>query len=384
MPIKLTDATVKNLPVGEYWDSLLPAFGVRIGKRRRTWLVRYRQGGRNPRLTIGHFPPMALSEARQAARQAFERLDSGARPEPSPPPPRSDGALTVMQIIDRYELMRREEGKRIKTLGKHLHMVRREIDLAGLASLPARRFSKHDVRQVRDTIAGRGSLQQSGCFVRALSPVWSWAASEDLVEHNVCTSVRVVPRNSRSRVLSRDEIAVLWHATDRLSGASSIAFGRLLRFLFLTGLRRSEGANLRYGDILDGTLRLRDTKGGRPHSLKLPQLALDILGTGDARSLCFARRDGNPITNFTAYMLRMAKLAKLEPWVLHDARRSIISHLQSLGTPNHVLSALLNHSPAGILAIYARGELEDQKAAALQRWADEIQRIIAKPRLALA
>ena len=51
------------------------------------------------------------------------------------------------------------------------------------------------------------------------------------------------------------------------------------------------------------------------------------------------------------------------------------SRLQELDVRNR-LSCLLNHAQVGIDAVYLRSELEGQKAAALARWAVEIEKIV--------
>ena len=35
----LTDLTVRTLPEGLHLDTRLPSFGIRVGKRRKTWIV---------------------------------------------------------------------------------------------------------------------------------------------------------------------------------------------------------------------------------------------------------------------------------------------------------------------------------------------------------
>jgi hypothetical protein len=55
----------------EIWDTLLPAFGIRVGPKRSTWMVAQRpNGAKHPvRVKLGTCPPMGLGEAREKARQ---------------------------------------------------------------------------------------------------------------------------------------------------------------------------------------------------------------------------------------------------------------------------------------------------------------------------
>jgi hypothetical protein len=70
MRLKLTDLTIQHLkfqhPQVTYWDTMLPAFGVRVGSRSKTFIVM--QGKARKRQTIGRYPAMKLQKARDHAR----------------------------------------------------------------------------------------------------------------------------------------------------------------------------------------------------------------------------------------------------------------------------------------------------------------------------
>jgi len=64
--IAFTDLTVRSLPPGTRWDTKAPAFGIRIDKRRKTWLVV--QSKARVQTVVGHYPQMTLSSARAEAK----------------------------------------------------------------------------------------------------------------------------------------------------------------------------------------------------------------------------------------------------------------------------------------------------------------------------
>ena len=67
MSFRFTELTVKALPIGKHFDASTPAFGMRVGKNRRTWIV---QRGTDRRIIrVGHWPQMSLSEARTKGKQ---------------------------------------------------------------------------------------------------------------------------------------------------------------------------------------------------------------------------------------------------------------------------------------------------------------------------
>jgi hypothetical protein len=68
------------------------------------------------------------------------------------------------------------------------------------------------------------------------------------------------------------------------------------------------------------------------------------------------------------------------PWRLHDLRRSAATYVGELGVLPHVVEQALNHvsgAKAGVAGVYNRSKMTDAVRAALQGWADHIERITA-------
>lgn len=67
--VHLTDLSVKALKPSEqyvtYWSDMTPGFGIRVGKRSRTWTVM--RGRTRERVAIGRYPDVSLSDARREA-----------------------------------------------------------------------------------------------------------------------------------------------------------------------------------------------------------------------------------------------------------------------------------------------------------------------------
>ena len=80
---KLTDASLRALRPGQtqidYWCATFAGFGVRVSPGgRKTFMVRYRLGGRYRRVKLGVYPELSLSDARRRARQVV----GGSRQRP--------------------------------------------------------------------------------------------------------------------------------------------------------------------------------------------------------------------------------------------------------------------------------------------------------------
>ena len=116
-------------------------------------------------------------------------------------------------------------------------------------------------------------------------------------------------------------------------------------------------------------------KSDRPHSLKLPPLALTLVGQGVALDYVFAGSVGK-ISGFSKLKIALDKASGVTDWRLHDLRRTAATSMQELGVPNHIVEAVLNHSIVGVGAHYLHAELEKQKAEALATWAVALAKIV--------
>ena len=47
----------------------------------------------------------------------------------------------------------------------------------------------------------------------------------------------------------------------------------------------------------------------------------------------------------------------------------------------HIAEKILNHTMQGVMAVYNRADYEAERMAAMQRWADELDRILGRDQL---
>ena len=128
----------------------------------------------------------------------------------------------------------------------------------------------------------------------------------------------------------------------------------------------------------------------------LPPAAVVLLAgqpAREGRDLVFGSRAGpfsgwsKAKTELDARMLAALKaergaMAVLEPWRLHDLRRTAATRMGDLGVQPHVVEAVLNHvsgSKAGVAGIYNRAAYRDEKRAALALWADRVMELVRAP-----
>ena len=62
--LHMTDVVVSRLKLsGSYYDATTPAFGLRVGKNRKTWFVV--RGRERLRTNVGQYPAISLADARK-------------------------------------------------------------------------------------------------------------------------------------------------------------------------------------------------------------------------------------------------------------------------------------------------------------------------------
>ena len=196
----------------------------------------------------------------------------------------------------------------------------------------------------------------------------------------------------RDRVLLNDELKQLWGALDGLDWPWEPYF----RVLLLTAQRRGEVATMQWRHLdLDSDKPMWEipaelNKAARKHEVPLVPEVVEMLRScikdhkGHKRAMkgpyVFSTMRGlSPVSGFSKAKREIDKGAGIEPWRIHDIRRTAASGMAGLNYPPHVLASILNHAPAstqGITAIYNRYRYADEKRMALEAWARHVMALV--------
>ena len=125
---------------------------------------------------------------------------------------------------------------------------------------------------------------------------------------------------------------------------------------------------------------------GNPGSIRLPQVALDIIAAqpalvGNPYVFATGRSRKKKHGHFHASSKRKealdAKLPKdMANWTIHDLRRTARSLMARIGILDQVGERVLGHKQGGVLGIYNRHHYQNEVADALALLAGEIDRIL--------
>jgi len=414
--LKLTQVAVDRLkpPASgrrEYWDTTLPGFGLRISAARpglparRVWQCMYRVRGKQVREQLGTLAAIPkIDRARKLARASMQKAQQGIHPvaerrraaarEQVEQARRGD---TLGTILDRYLV---EYGSH-RWRPAYLKEVTRSFgaDLLSLRHLPIGEIARRDVRALLDGIISRGRAPHAHHVLAYLRPAFAWAIEREIIANNPADGIpdpdpRRREARTRDRYLDDEEIRRFWAACGKIGWP----FGPLFQLLLLTAQRRDELAEAKRNEFdLDKalwTLPRERSKNDKEHFVHLSPLAVHILlglpQFGDGR-LLFTTNGATPVSGFGRARSRLAaamleetgaSAPAIEPFTLHDLRRTAATGMAGLGIAHEVVDRILNHTEgkiSGVARIYNRFAYLDERKAAIEVWSRHVESLF-RPR----
>jgi len=388
------------------WDSKVPGFGVRIyPSGKRLYVFQYRtKGGRQRRVAIGLHGPFTVERARDAAADLYEAVRKGRDPVEEQKAHLQIKRDTIESVVDEF-MTRYMAGK--GRAPRYVEETRRNFNnhvLPCWRGREIRSVTRRDVIDLLDGIVEAGKPVAANRTLAAVRKMFNWALQRGIIDASPVSLVEMPgAEGRRERTLAADEIRVVWAA----SAEVGYPFGQFFRMALATGQRREEVAQMRTIGANEGeriwTLSSDMTKAGRAHVVPLSPLALDILSEAkEARrgllaapadaepaTYVFTTRGDRPISGYSKAKGRLdgavatarseAGLADLEPWTIHDLRRTVGTGLGKLGISRFIIARLLNHADRTVTGIYDRYEYLDEKRHALEAWGQYLENLIAPP-----
>jgi integrase len=385
------------------------------GRGTATFSLVYRMKG-DPvpkRFKIGRYPSISLAKARGMLPGVRAQIVQGLDPAISARTRASDARLserarksaakaakleearkvTVPQLIDSY-LSAKGSLRSIRQYQQMLDLnVRRPW-----ARFKVGEIKGTDIDDILDAVASRGNTVQPRRVFEVIRAMLAFANKRGIIEGRPWKQVTFEFHeggDARSRTLSAAEIRWLWALTENWSSQPNLQ--RALRLVLLLGQRSNEVCRMQQGEISpDGktwTIPAARTKNKTTHTVRLPPLARQIIADAIAASpsnlYVFVGARGRPLRSDTL-LHRLAeaiddfnktKMNPIEPFVVHDLRRTVASGLELLGVPANVISCALNHVSAKKASVtgkhYLHGDLTRSVQAALTEWQGTLEAVLA-------
>ena len=389
--MKLTDKLVatRALPDGKddviHWDGDLKRLGYRLrrsgGNVLRSWVVRYRVGARQRRMTLDAV--LSAEQARAAARKILARVELGEDPQGDKAMQRVADKHTVRSLVEEYLADKRAE-LRPKTFRDTATYLTGAY-FKPLHGMTIDKVMRRDVAACLTRIKRERSPIVAGIARAKLSAFFVWCLRQGFAEGNPTIGTdagkRVAPRE---RVLSDGELAAIWKAAVEIGGD----YGAIVRLLLLTGSRRAEIGGMAWSEFdLDApnptwTLPRERSKNHRAHVLPvMPMMraVIEAVPRMATRDQLFGARARIGFANWGEGKARLDRRSGVSAWTVHDIRRSVATRMADIGIQPHIIEAALNHQSGhkgGIAGVYNRSAYEREVRNALALWSDHVRSLV--------
>jgi len=363
------------------YDTAVKGFGARVtATGAKSFVLNYRNGRRDRRITIGSAPDWPADRAREQATTWKRQIDIGADPMGERHTQRA--APTVNDLADRFvdEYL---PYKRPGTQDHYRRLLRLHIR-PELGKLTVAELRHADVEALHRKIAADAPTAANRA-VAVLSKMLSLAVKWELRGDNCVKGVERMPETKRERYLTPAEIARLF---DVLAAHRERSSANAITFLLLTGARRGEvlGATWDQFDLAAGvwTKPAATTKQAKIHRVPLSAPALALLAgmkeqAKPGQRFLFPGAEGKPLQEIKRLWAsacrkaglaekvekrdragKVVKTAKGEPVMIwqptariHDLRHTFASVLAGRGLSLPVIGSLLGHTQAATTNRYA-------------------------------
>jgi integrase len=427
----LTDRFLRSLPPAprgqrvEVFDARLPCFGIRIsnakdadparrgkaGKITFMLYARFAPGAAPARRTIGIYgaDAMRLEDARRIAGEWRSQVARGVDPAVIEAERRAaearERALRVKHSFTIAAEAFIAAKLEMERSGKVAERDLRSVFIAAWGERPVSEITKTDVLEIIIT-KKRTAPQMARALLVLIKRCFGWCVDQEIygLSTSPCEGLSgkklIGELQSRTRRLSDIELAAFWRATGRMGYPT----GAVYRLLLLTGLRLNEAAQISWPEVQGDVIiipasRMKGREGkAREHLVPLSSAAQEVIASlpriKNGPFLFSMSAGKRPLTmtgpikrDLDKRMLRtLQALARrrgedhravtLASWVNHDLRRVVRSGLSALRVRHDVAEAVLAHRPPGIVGTYNLHEYEDEKAEALEKWAERLASIV--------
>ena len=429
---KLTDRTLKALKPGakpyDVMDSLAPGLGVRVmgtidaPVRSFILLARF-PGSKNPtRRAIGPYPAITLEAARKVAAEWRDLIKLGKDPqeeirrEADTERAKRAEEKTIEEVAHRFIQQYVMQINRLPTQVERARILGFKIEADGSLSL---RQNQHGVAtqwgaRLVSSITGANVIDFVDGIFEAGKPImanrtlsllkrfFSWSVSKKYLKASPCEGAEPPGKeNKRRRVLKPHELRAVWKAAERLGGPAGDAF----KMLLLTGQRKSQ---ISYAKLSDFDLKERvwtippESQGTKSDDAHVLPITAEIEAIVKARpysqGYLFSTTGGEkPLTIGDKLKKKMDILVleelrreaeergddpaevKMEPWTVHDLRRTMRTGLSSLAIPEGdvVRELVIGHKQKGVHGIYDLYLYLAEKRVALELWAARVKTTVS-------
>lgn len=379
----------------------------------KTYIIMYRDlAGMLRECQIGRADVLSLDDARLQAQRMLGDRAKGVDPLEARAASRRQAQQrltgTFRMFGEEWEKIQKLKGKAASTNRSESYLLRNLI-FPKLGELPLGEIRRSDIMDLMTKVASENGLPTSNKVHTLVVMVLNAARDRELIQANPALGLRKLYKpQPRERVLSSEELAVLWNAlteSAHTSPGETTGFhpttARALQMCLLTGQRREEVAGMSWSEV-DMNERFwkmprERVKNRRSHTLPLSSEAIGLLRSAKrvsgespwvfpapvfSRSATIADHMHLP---GMALRTAIARFAKDRGWPSvgpHDLRRTMATRMaeEPICGSTDVIASILNHSPQGVTRqVYVRANYLPQARLLVEAWGQQLVDTVGRP-----
>ncbi|GAA5192748.1 tyrosine-type recombinase/integrase [Ferrimonas gelatinilytica] len=365
------------------------------------WMLRYTLFGKRRSMTIGKQANLSLADARAQAAQLKQKILQGEDPITMRNAEKQVVFRTVDDLfIDWYQDLE----KRLKhpTIPKRIYT--KEIQ-PSIGQYPLDKVTPLEIRNIIRAVADTGRPSIANDTLMYLKQLFNHALKLHLLMHNPAAAFKVDDagglEKSRTRALTLDELDQAFKVFKEHSTSFTRDNYLACALLVTLGVRKTELTEAKWEefDLGEALWRLPEdrSKTGSAITIPLPPPAIDwlqelqIRACGSDYVFPSRRSAKNPHMGKDTLNRAIAKLfgqepgkkkqppnrmGELEPFTVHDLRRTCRSLLAAEGVAPHVAERCLNHKLRGIEGVYDQHDYLEERREALTLVANTINALV--------
>ncbi len=346
---KLSDLFIQTLPLPEigridYRDTRVPGLVLRASSSGvKSFSFTYDFKGKRHRLPIGQYPGVPLKLAHERATEARLAIQRGDNPVQEKKEEEREARLNgFSSCVTEFIKKHAKPNTKPKTSAQMERFFER-FATPKFGDRPVKEIRRRDIIELIEEIA-KDTPFQANQMRLYLSKMFNWLMLRDVVDANPVTGIPPpVDLSPRERILSDEELAAMWKAAGKLGTVS----GAVVRLLALTGVRREEGACLRWDELeldlevspprlkadwasMPGSRmkNVRDFKAPLSRRAKaliesMPRLGAFVFTTNGKTPFSGWGKTKERLDELMAEELELPEGENVKEWHLHDLRRTM-------------------------------------------------------------
>ena len=400
---KLTALQVRNLKPATRTYRKPDGKGLYLSvtpQNKKSWIYRYKIKGNESLFTIGHYPDMALSEARHQRKQARGLVKQGINPSHKR---KEEQKIKAEQAISKTELEAKKQPAKnsfqniaLEWIGQqserwsisHTNHVQATLEkdvFPYMGAMPVDGIKPPQVLEVIRAVEQRGALEIARKVLQRMNAVFRYAVQTGQCTFNPAAEMTGVIKTRRRQHMNALKQGDLPEFFERLHAADIFAGTKLaILFTLLTAARTSETRLATWEEIdLEGALwriPAERMKMSTPHNVPLSSQTVAILKRAarlfGTRGYLFPspRAASKPMSNNTM-LFALYRAGYHGRATMHGFRATFSTIANENGFSGDVIEKALAHEQRNqVRAAYHRSEYTEQRSELAQWYGDLMQR----------